>query len=288
MKSILIPVDFSENTINTCRYALQFTGREKTRFLLFHIYPNQLMVADSSFPTGIDTDTFINTEYINELRDVAQENMKGLVNDFKKIVEDKGVNNATVEDMVVGGDPEYEIQQICEEIEPGMIIMGTRGAGKKGFLEGSTAEKIMNATSIPVIAVPQTYKKIRLENIMYALNFNESAYNCIEKVLNLFSHFEKELFVIHIEINERNKEEMNFMTELEEKLKSKYPGEKINFHVLNGTDKAVALNNLTEVFKIDLITFIAHKSNFFENLFSRELHKKDFFKLEIPLMALHV
>ena len=38
-----------------------------------------------------------------------------------------------------GGDPRWEITETCKELEPDLVIMGTRGMGKKGFLEGSMA-----------------------------------------------------------------------------------------------------------------------------------------------------
>lgn len=286
MKTILIPVDFSENTLVTCKYALQFAGHDKTRIFLFHIFPNQLMVADSSFPTGIDSDTFINAEFITELREQAEKNMLKLISTVQSMIVSNNQPNIVVEHLVSGGEPEYEVRQLCDELKPDLLIMGTRGEGKKGFLEGSMSEKLMNVASTPVIAVPETFTDIRINNIMYALNFSDYDLGCIRKVMELFKNHKKHLYIIHVELNDK-KEEHKEMEALETSLRAVYPEEEFSFHVLNGADKTIALKDIVKVFQIDLISFIAHKSGFFKNLFSNDIHKKDFFKLELPLLALH-
>lgn len=287
MKTILVPVDFSDTTMATCKYALNFVGIEPARLFLFHIYPNQIMVADSSFPAGIDSDTFINAEFITELREQAEKNMTQLVKELNLMLPESLQTSIKIDSMVTGGDPEHEIKHICSEIKPDLMVMGTRGNGKKGFLEGSMAEKLMNATNIPVIAVPESFKKLRIRNIMYALNFSEYDFDSIKSVIELFNHVEKEIYIIHIDLNEQKTEEESMMDALEQSLRNTFPDEKFNFHVLNGSDKSIALNDIVDVFQIDLITFIAHKTSFFKNLFSKQIHKKDFFKLELPMLALH-
>jgi len=287
MKTILIPVDFSDSTLTTCKYALNLAGVEPAKLFLFHIYPNQLMVADSSFPAGIDSDTFINAEFIKELREQAEQNILKLVKEVRLLIHESIQSTISIDHMISGGEPEYEINRICEELNPDLIVMGTRGEGKKGFLEGSMAKKLMATTKTPLLAVPDSFTKLTINKIMYALNFSEHDFSSIKTVLDLFSHVEKEIFVIHIELNEKMSEEERMMEVLQHSLEASYPDIKFNFHVLNGSDKSIALRDISEVFQIDLITFIAHKTSFFQNLFSRQIHKKDFFKLELPMLALH-
>jgi len=285
--NILIPVDFSDSALNTCNYALKLIGDERAKLFLFHIYPNQLIVADSSFPSGIDSDTFISTEYINELRQLAEKNMRDLVKSVKKLIPNDKEKNIIVENMVTGGEPEYEINEICRELKPDLIVMGTRGEGKKGFLEGSMAEKLMSISNIPLIAIPETFGELKSHRIMYAMNYSEYDFSSIETIFKLYRHIKKEIFVIHIEMNENNGEEQEMMDTLQRRLQRAYPEEKISYFVLKEADKSAALRNAAEEYKIDLIAFIAHKTNFFHTLFSRHIHKKDFFKLELPMLALH-
>jgi len=166
MRTFLLPVDFSEGTFSACKHALKLSGKLKTKLFLFHIYPDQFIVADSSIPVGLDSDAFFNAEFIESLRLQAEENIE-------------------IEQLVTGGDPEWEIRVICDEIQPDLIIMSTEGEGGKGILEGSMAVKIMNKGRIPVLAVPGSFKKERIQNIMYPTNFCEIDEATINKVFDI-------------------------------------------------------------------------------------------------------
>ncbi len=203
MKKFLLPVDYSEGSIVNCKLAFHLAGTEKTELYLFHIYPDQLMVPDSSFPSGIDSDTFLSAEFINEMREQAEKNMLQLVTNVKDLLEKEKITNIQVKHMVTGGDPEWEIKDICDRINPNLIIMGTRGEGKKGFMEGSMAGKIMSKAPVPVIAVPESIKEVKLKNIMYSTNFSKSDYQQINYLVKLLKPLKNEFFIVHFQLNDK-------------------------------------------------------------------------------------
>ena len=287
MKTFLIPVDFSENTLPTCKRAIYLTGQQKTKLFLFHIYPDQIIVPDSSFPVGIDNDAFLNVEFIETLRKQAEENMLSLKAETKALIKTLGYANIEINYLVTGGDPEWEIRSICEEINPDLIIMGTEGEGKKGILEGSMAENIMNRAKIPVIAVPASFKKEDIQHIMYATNFSNMDIASINKVFNLFENMNILVHVVHFQFEEKEEKSIILMNELEQAFdKAKLAG-KITFSFIHASDKTDVLDTFTQKFQIDMIAFLSHKRNFFQNLFSHKISKKDFFKLGLPMLALH-
>lgn len=287
MNTILIPVDFSEGTQVALKYAIRLAGEQKTTLYLFHIYPDQLMIPDSSFPTGIDSDAFLNTEFIHELRKQAEVNMDSLVEEVKKLTNNSKHQNCKVESFVTGGDPEWEINEICVKLEPTLIVMGTRGDGNKGFLEGSMAEKIMVRACRPVLAVPQTTREIRLKNVMYATTFSEQDFQNINLIFELLTHLDVKIHIVHFNLKESKNDGAVLMDVLYHSLANIYKEEEFDCHLIDGNEKSDVLETFTEQNKIDLISFIAHKKNIFKNLFSNKIHKKDFFKLELPMLAIH-
>jgi len=286
MKKFLLPVDYSEGSFVNCKLAFHLAGDEKTEIYLFHIYPDQLMVPDSSFPTGIDSDQFLNAEFINEMREQAEKNMLELVQEVKNFLEKEKITNIQVKHMVTGGDPEWEIKDICERIKPNLIIMGTRGEGKKGFLEGSMAEKIMSKAPVPVIAVPESIKEVRLKNIMYSTNFYKNDFHQINYLVQLLKPMKNEFFIVHFLFDDKKEKMQNAMDELKNALKNKNPDETFHFFIVQADNKKEVLQEFTTKHHIQMIAFIVHKTNVFKNLFSNELRKKDFFKLELPMLAL--
>jgi len=287
MKTFLIPVDFSESTLVTCKHAIYLTEKKNTRFFLFHIYPSQIIVPDSSFPVGIDNDAFFNTEFIETLRKQAEENIVKLRTEILDLSKAEGYANIEVSYFVAGGDPEWEIQNICEEIKPDLIVIGSEGEGRKGFLEGSMAENIMNRANVPVIAVPGTFKKDQMQNIMYATNFSKMDVETLNKVLKLFDYFNVVVHVTHFQFDEKDEKSKILMGELEQAFEKEKLMGKMTFNLVPTADKSDVLAIFTEKYEIDLIAFLSHKRNFFQNLFSNKINKKDFFKLNLPMLALH-
>jgi nucleotide-binding universal stress UspA family protein len=270
-----------------CNYAIQLAGIEKGELYLFHIFPDQIMVPDSSFPAGIDSDAFLNTEIIGGIRDQAEIKMKEFRNDLQAKIEKENRENIKLKTMVTGGDAEWEINAVCQEIEPYMIVMGTRGEGKKGFLEGSMAKKIMTEAKIPVLAVPESYSKFHLKNVLYATDFSEVDALKIEKLFSILLQFKIAVHVVHFQLSGKNEDDEVKMTGLKSLFVNEFINRNVHFHLISSESKMEALQEFTQKHSIDLIAFISHKSNFFKNLFRNKVSKKDFFKLDLPMLAMH-
>jgi len=287
MKSILIPVDFSEGSLNSCKYAIEMTASEQTIFHLFHIYNDQVMIPDSSFPAGMDTDAFFNSDVILALKKQAEENMKKLVKAVEDLLKKSGKTNIKLSSLLAGGDPQWEITETCEDLKPDIVLMGTSGIGRKGFLKGSMAEKIMNKAQIPVLAVPEDYLKFHFNNLLYPTNFNHLDIYTLQRVFDLFEHLPFTIHVCHFLLDGENSQANILMEELEKAFEKERLSEKIKFSLVESGNKEESLETFVHFNKIDMIAFLSEKKHLIKDLFRHELHKKDFFRLELPMLALH-
>ena len=61
-----------------------------------------------------------------------------------------------IERMIVVGVPFVEILKIARDLDLPMIVMGVRGRSSppEELLFGSTAEKVLRGTRVPVLCVP--------------------------------------------------------------------------------------------------------------------------------------
>lgn len=287
MKTILIPVDFSPGSLMTVKYAMMLAQDRSTLFHLFHIYPDQLMIPDSSFIDGMDSDAFLSTEIVLELKRQSEQNMETFESEVKALALASAKTNLEITSTVTGGDPEWELKDLINRIEPDLIVMGTRGEGKKGFLEGSMADKIMSSVKIPVVAVPDTSQALELKNIMYATNFSENDYHNLMKLGEVFSLPDLSFHIVHFELKGRPAEDQRMMEALQHSLQRDLQERNLSFHLMDSEKKSETIRQFVVDNNIDLIVFIAHKTSLFQNIFSTQIHKKDFFKLELPMLAMH-
>ncbi len=286
MNTILIPVDFSDGSLHSCRYALKLAKGRQLTFHLFHIYNDQVMLPDAGMPESMDSDVFFNSDIVLALKEQAEKQMEDLKKEVEKMVTGSGAH-INVTTALQGGDPRWEITETCEELKPDLVVMGTRGQGKKGFLEGSMASKIMGRAPVPVLAVPENYTNFQLRNIMYPTHFNKLDIHALQQLFALFGHLNFRVGVCHFHLEKQNGEAETLMAELEKAFEKEKSEGKITFHLENAPDKEAALKTFVRQHHIDLVAFLPEKKHPLKYLFSsHHLRKKDFFKLELPILAM--
>ena len=139
---ILVPVDFSQTSLNAVRVALGIAepGGDLT---LLHVIDKDFV--DDAVAAGMGS-----TEEITaRMRAQAESN-------FDAALEGIEVGDVGVERMIVVGIPFVEILKIARDLDLPMIVMGVRGrsAGAEELLFGSTAEKVLRGARVPVLCVP--------------------------------------------------------------------------------------------------------------------------------------
>lgn len=289
MKTVLIPVDFSESSINSCRYAFDFLGKDEALIHLFHIYNDQVLIPDSSFAgNGIETDTFFNTDIIQALKQQAEREMEALKLELKKVIEKKKLN-IELKHTILGGDPRWEIAETIEELKPYLVIMGTEGKGGKGFLQGRMAEKIMNKSTVPVLAVPEDFNVFSVKNVLYTTSFNPLDVEVLKLLFRILQYHKTSLEVCHFTREKDKEEAVPMMEKLENEFKKDEEAGKINFNLVQTENEKEALVEFAIKHEINLVSFLPGKKHLLKDLFSvHKLRKKDLFSLELPLLAVHI
>lgn len=88
--------------------------------------------------------------------DVRQRLKEQAENSFTATLEGLDARGVNMEKMIVVGLPFVEILKIARDLDLPMIVMGTRGQSTPAeeLLFGSTAEKVLRGTRVPVLCVP--------------------------------------------------------------------------------------------------------------------------------------
>lgn len=286
MKKILVPIDFSEHTEKTCQYALEIAKKYKSEIRLFHSYFDQIIVSDSSFPTGVDTDTMLNEQLLRDIEIRAKEDIKELQSRLIDQVKKDNITSVKIVFTLKGGDPESEIIDECEEYQPDLIIMGSSGKGHKSILTGSVSKKVMNNAKIPVLAIPTDYTYKQIKNVMYMTDFDGPDAELLKKLTMLLKDFDTNIHCVHLNIHEdkriTNEEKMKA---IQDNLSKDIDKEKISCQLIDSKNINEDIENFVKQNNIDLIAFLSHKRNIFKRLFTSKITKKDLFQTNIPLLA---
>jgi universal stress protein A len=139
---ILVPIDFSPCSINALRVAIAM-AKPKGELTLLHVIDEQFV------NEGVAAGFGSSDEIQKRLKEKAEA-------DFDSSLEGLDTGDVSKERMIVIGTPFVEILKIARDLDLPMIVMGVRGRSTppEELLFGSTAEKVLRGSRVPVLCVP--------------------------------------------------------------------------------------------------------------------------------------
>lgn len=139
---ILVPIDFSPCSMNALRVAIGMAAPEGDLTLL-HVIDEHFV--NDAVAAGLGTS--------DDIRGRLREQAEGSFINMLEGIDYLGVN---VEKMTVVGSPFVEILKIARDLDLPMIVMGVKGRSTppEEILFGSTAERVLRGSRIPVLCVP--------------------------------------------------------------------------------------------------------------------------------------
>jgi nucleotide-binding universal stress UspA family protein len=147
MKQIIVPIDFSKESLNGLRLAILFANQFKSHIQMVYV---QKVVSEMG-RIGLE-----------EEHRTATQNFEKLIHEYSSKLQD----GLELSHIIKKGKIYREVVNQAEAFEDSIIICSTHGAsGFEEFFIGSNAFKIVSATESPVItirhgAVPHEIKKI--------------------------------------------------------------------------------------------------------------------------------
>ncbi len=146
IKTVLTPVDFSENANMIAKSAAYVAGKFGADLHL--VFVVQSFEDYSGFfvpPVNLP-----NLE--EELFESAQHRMEDFVAELKEKTADAGV--ASLQSVVLAGDVSEEIIQYAHDNTCNLIVMGTHGyKGLERIMFGSVADKVVKTACCPVMTI---------------------------------------------------------------------------------------------------------------------------------------
>ncbi len=146
VKTIVTPVDFSDNADMIARSAAYVAGKFGAALHLIFVVQNFEDYSGFFVPP-------VNLPNLEEeLLESAQQRMEGFVESNQEAITAAGVSE--LHSKVLTGDVTDAILQYVQEHESGLIVMGTHGyKGLERIMFGSVADKVVKTACCPVMTI---------------------------------------------------------------------------------------------------------------------------------------
>ena len=260
MHRVIVPVDFSETSLNAARFTAQMlAGKKDTVAVLY-----------SNYDHPGDHDVVV-----------------GYQESLKKEFLATGVNNVEYENEM-GGDLIENISRLAHTSRATLIVMGITGKSEiRQAMFGSNTLKLVDKNLLPVMIIPQdiTYKGIN--NVMFTSDFKDveatTPSTLISSVMEIFN---PKLHIVNVDSHHYVSltEEIEIGKEAFRKMFSSFNKE---FYFLTLSDFYVAVDTFVKDYDIDLlVTIPKHQSNAV-SMFKSSHTKRLAYHSRIPILAAH-
>lgn len=273
MKTILVPTDFSDDSLGAVNFASELSKISGSKIILFHAYHTPLVTSEA--PLQLPT--------LEQLEHTVKAELAKMEN---RIRSHYGSGFA-VECISSVGFASDEVKRYCSENKVDLIVMGKRGAGVlEEKLIGSVTTSVMSEVKTPVLAVDCQLKFRPFSNIVFATDYkksDKSTYHLLKEIAGLFkSH----IYVLNVV------KESDHLPDVEEamdglKLENSLEGTDHSFHVIENDSVLAGINKFSEKHEADLIVMISRKHSFLHRMFAEPHTKQMAFHTPLPLLALH-
>lgn len=141
-KKVLFCTDFSENSEEAQRHALEYANALEAELIVLHVL--DLWAGVPTYNEGLYV-------YVRDAVGRLEEAARSKLEELGKIC---GASVKKVTTLCVMGTPAEEIVRVANDQGVGLIVMGTHGwTGLRHMLLGSVAEKVLRTARSPVMVV---------------------------------------------------------------------------------------------------------------------------------------
>jgi len=260
MNTVIVPVDFSETSLNAARYAAQLlAGHYGVSMVLYHSY------SKASEAEKVTAD----------LEALKTQLMKDHIVKMEVLAHEEG-------DFVDG------LEKAARHRRADLVIMGITGksAIAQVFL-GSNTLKMAERKVCPVLIVPQEAEYRPLKNVMLTSDFkntlNTTPSAPIKDFLDIFS---PQLHVVNVDKDHYISLTEDYEAEKQE-LKKMFAGYNPEFYFMRLYDVDEAINLFAESRNIDLIIAIQKNHSFIGKLLSSSRTKTLSYHSKLPILVMH-
>lgn len=271
MLNILVPTDFSPLSKVAVHYAIRIANKLNGNITLLHV----ITITETVRASRRDQMKALEEQMIS----AAEEDLHKLVKEIYKTGEMSGSIKCEV---ARGASFQQTLLEQAKKLHTGLIVMGTRGAsGIKKTVLGSNTTSILEASHVPVLAVPAKAEFKGFKDIVYASDLNHLEEE-LKVLIPYVERFDATVHVLHIASSGN---ELDALEEKIENTEKKLGYKNIVNLVLVDRDIDGAIDQYIQTSKADLLTMFTHKLSFYEKIFDKSKTREMAFHSRVPLLA---
>jgi nucleotide-binding universal stress UspA family protein len=192
IKKILVPTDFSENAEPAYRHAQEIAHCFGAKVDFIHVIPTLQYFSESmaSIESPLDIG---DQDLYPRAQQEAQHKLEKLMSDYLA-EESRGEFIVRIERK-----PSEMISNYAKKNNYDLIVMGSKGRHESALLRGSTTDKVIRYSDVPVFNVDERLSSHGLKRILFPTDGSPVSFSALPLALTLADVYEAEITLYHVE-----------------------------------------------------------------------------------------
>lgn len=275
MKKILFPTDFSNVANNAFIHALGLAKLVHGELILLHTY--ELPIIDGQFGVQNYKDIY-NTIELSNLDTFKEEVPK-----LREIASVNGFESIKMSHILTDGELLSSIKQTIKKEMIDYVVMGT--SGTNGWIEklfGTKTGEAITSLNVPVLSIPVKAKYSKINTIGFTTRFRDKDKLALQNVIKIAKVSHAIVKCLYVETKESDNSAAVY-----QEWESYFKGEPVQFFIIPSDNTRETIDEFIISQKIDVLTMISYKRNFFKWLLTSSLTEEMAENSDIPILALH-
>lgn len=266
--TILVPLDFSENSLKALNIARSAAEKRKGKIILVHVVN-------------------VAYDFATESTAALDAHFKEAESQLKTLAARHRTDAVDIEPRVLTGNASIQITTLAADEEANLIVMGTQGAsGIEKALIGSMTVSVVREAKCPVLIVPAQADIARVKKVTLALEFADHEEKFIDWIVDMSRRWEFALEVLHVQTSSGFKEELTVLG-MEKYLHRKYPDLEVRIHTFYSPTASEGLELYLQEHDNMILVMCHQHQNLWEQIFQKSQSIEMAYHTRVPLLIMN-
>ncbi|MGX1928673.1 universal stress protein [Flagellimonas sp. 2504JD4-2] len=184
MKSIIVPVDFSEQSEKALKVAATLAKNHDAELLVLHMLELS--------PAIMSESGYVSQEQVVHLIRIGEKR-------FAKFLDKPYMKDVKITPVIKHYKVFSEVNELAEKHNADLIVMGSHGTdGLQEIFIGSNTERVVRTSDVPVLVIKNDHDKFKVERFVFACDFNEENIPALKKAVEIAKLLKAQLHLVYI------------------------------------------------------------------------------------------
>ena len=184
MKSIIVPIDFSEQSEKALKVAATLAKKHESELLVLHMLELS--------PAIMTESGYVSQEQIVHLIRMGEKR-------FSDFLDRRFLEGIKITPIIKHYKVFSEVNEVAQKHDADLIVMGSHGTdGLQEIFIGSNTERVVRTSEIPVLVIKGDIEKFSPERFVFACDYKEESVPALQKAVEMAKAFGSELHLVYI------------------------------------------------------------------------------------------